>query len=106
MRDPLARRVSGFGISIFSEITALALRHGAVNLGQGFPDFAAPAFVKRAATEAIAADLNQYAAAPGLPRLRQAVAAQWQREHGRVVDWEREGTVTSGAAPAIVMSGR
>jgi aspartate/methionine/tyrosine aminotransferase len=101
MRDPLARRVSGFGISIFSEITALALRHGAVNLGQGFPDFAAPAFVKRAAAEAIAADLNQYAAAPGLPRLRQAVAAQWQREHGRAVDWEREVTVTSGATEAL-----
>lgn len=101
MRDPLARRVSGFGISIFSEITALALRHGAVNLGQGFPDFAAPAFVKQAAAEAIAADLNQYAAAPGLPRLRQAVAAEWQREHGRAVDWEREVTVTSGATEAL-----
>ncbi|GAB4216248.1 MAG: methionine aminotransferase [Roseiflexaceae bacterium] len=101
MRDPLARRVAGFGTSIFSEITALALRHGAVNLGQGFPDFAGPEFVKRAAVEAIAADLNQYAAAPGLPRLRQAIAAQWQRDTGRAVDWEREVTVTSGATEGL-----
>ncbi|HEU4323882.1 MAG TPA: aminotransferase class I/II-fold pyridoxal phosphate-dependent enzyme [Roseiflexaceae bacterium] len=101
MRDPLARRVAGFGTSIFSEITALALRHGAVNLGQGFPDFAGPEFVKRAAAEAIAADLNQYAPAPGLPRLRQAVAAQWERDTGRAVDWEREVTVTSGATEGL-----
>ncbi len=101
MRDPLARRVAGFGTSIFSEITALALRHGAVNLGQGFPDFAGPEFVKRAAAEAIAADQNQYAPAPGLPRLRQAVAAQWERDTGRAVDWEHEVTVTSGATEGL-----
>ena len=101
MRPLLARRVAGFGTSIFTEITALAVQHGAVNLGQGFPDFAAPAFVKQAAADAIAADMNQYAPAPGLPRLRQAVAAQWQREHGRAVDWQHEVTITSGATEAL-----
>ena len=50
MSDRLARRVAGFGTSIFSEITALAVQYGAVNLGQGFPDFAGPEFVKQAAS--------------------------------------------------------
>jgi aspartate/methionine/tyrosine aminotransferase len=101
MSEHLARRVAGFGTSIFSEITALAVQHGAVNLGQGFPDFAGPDFVKRAASAAIAADMNQYAAAPGLPQFRQAVAAQWQHDYGRAVDWQAEVTVTSGATEAL-----
>lgn len=101
MRDLLARRVAGFGTSIFTEITALAIQHNAVNLGQGFPDFAGPEFVKRAAQEAIAADRNQYAPAPGLPRLRQAIAAQWQRDTGQGIDWVSEVTVTSGATEAL-----
>ena len=105
MPDLLAQRVSGFGTSIFSEITTLALRHGAVNLGQGFPDFAGPDFVKQAAAAAIAADLNQYAPSPGLLRLRQAVAAQWQRDYGRAVDPQTEVTVTSGAT-GCALSGR
>lgn len=96
-----ARRVAGFGTTIFTEMSALALQHQAANLGQGFPDFAGPEFVKRAAAEAIAADLNQYAPMPGAPRLRQAVAAQWQREHGREVDWQHEVSVTSGATEAL-----
>lgn len=101
MKQLLARRVAGFGTSIFTEMTALAVRHGAVNLGQGFPDFAGPEFVKQAAAQAIAADLNQYAPAPGLPRLRQAIAAQWQRDYGREVDWNDEVTITSGATEAL-----
>ncbi len=99
-RSP-ARRVAGFGTTIFTEMSALALQHGAVNLGQGFPDFAGPAFVKQAAADAIAADLNQYAPMPGTPRLRRAVAAQWQREHGRTPDWQSEVCVTSGATEAL-----
>ena len=101
MNQRAARRVAGFGTTIFTEMSGLAVQHGAVNLGQGFPDFAGPEFVKRAAADAIAADLNQYAPMPGLPRLRQAVAAQWQREHGRAVDWQAEVTVTSGATEAL-----
>ncbi|MBC8078648.1 MAG: aminotransferase class I/II-fold pyridoxal phosphate-dependent enzyme [Chloroflexales bacterium] len=101
MRPVLARRVAGFATSIFTEMTALAVQHRAVNLGQGFPDFAAPEFVKRAATDAIAADMNQYAPSPGLPRLRQAIANQWQREHGHEPDWQHEVTITSGATEAL-----
>src|SRR5262245_5485048 len=96
-----ARRVAGFGTTIFTEMSALAVQHGAVNLGQGFPDFAGPEFVKQAAAAAIEADLNQYAPMPGLPRLRQAIAAQWQREQGHAVDWQTEVTVTSGATEAL-----
>ncbi len=101
MTRPPARRVTGFGTTIFTEMSALALQHQAVNLGQGFPDFAAPDFVKRAAADAIAADLNQYAPMPGTPHLRQAVAAQWQREHSRELDWQAEVSVTSGATEAL-----
>ena len=101
MTDRFARRVAGFGTTIFTEMSALATQHSAVNLGQGFPDFPGPAFVKQAAAAAIAADLNQYAPMPGTPRLRQAVAAQWLREHGREVDWQSEVTVTSGATEAL-----
>jgi aspartate/methionine/tyrosine aminotransferase len=101
MRDVRAARVAGFGTTIFTEMSALAIQHNAVNLGQGFPDFAGPAFVKQAAAEAIAADLNQYAPMPGLPRLRKAVAAEWQRLHGHEIDWQTEVTITSGATEAL-----
>src|SRR2546426_500262 len=101
MTTPFARRVAGFGTTIFTEMSALATQHSAINLGQGFPDFAGPEFVKQAAADAIAADLNQYAPMPGVPRLRQAVAAQWQRDYGRALDWQTEVTVTSGATEAL-----
>src|SRR5437762_3302950 len=97
MRPRPARRLDGFGTSIFTEMTRLAVEHGAVNLGQGFPDFPAPAFIKEAAHRAIAADRNQYAAASGLPRLRQAIAAHFQQRHGVAVDPDREVTVAAGA---------
>lgn len=74
-----ARRLAGFGTSVFSEMSRLAVQHGAVNLGQGFPDFAGPDFVKAAAHAAIDADLNQYAISHGVPRLRRAIAAIWAR---------------------------
>jgi aspartate/methionine/tyrosine aminotransferase len=101
MTDRSARRVAGFGTTIFTEMSALAIQHGAINLGQGFPDFPGPDFVKQAAAAAIDADLNQYAPMPGLPRLRQAVAAEWQRMNGRAVDWQTEVSVTSGATEAL-----
>ncbi len=97
----VAERVSRFGTSIFAEISALALQCGAVNLGQGFPDFAGPAWVKAAATAAIAADMNQYAPYQGLPRLREAVAATWHAHGWREVDAAREVTITSGATEAL-----
>jgi len=101
MSNRLARRIAGFGTTIFTEMSALAAQHGAINLGQGFPDFPSPDFVKQAAAAAINADLNQYAPMPGLPHLRQAVAAQWQRDHGHMIDWQTDVTVTSGATEAL-----
>jgi aspartate/methionine/tyrosine aminotransferase len=96
-----ARRLSGFGTSIFTEMTRLAVEHRAVNLGQGFPDFAAPGFIKEAARRAIAADHNQYAPAPGVLRLRRAIAEHFQRRHGRAVDPEHEVTVAAGATEVL-----
>jgi aspartate/methionine/tyrosine aminotransferase len=98
--SPPARRTSAFGTSIFTEISALAVAHDAVNLGQGFPDFPAPAFIKEAAMRAIREDRNQYAPAAGLPRLRAALAARWERLHGGPVDPD-EVTVASGATELL-----
>jgi aspartate/methionine/tyrosine aminotransferase len=96
-----ARRAQGFGSSIFSEMSRIAAQHDAVNLGQGFPDFAGPDFVKAAAHAAIDADRNQYAISHGTPRLRQAIAANWTRAWGREVDPEAEVTVASGATEVL-----
>lgn len=100
-RGYASAKVQGFGTSIFSEMSRLARQHEAVNLGQGFPDFAGPEFVKAAAKAAIDADLNQYAISHGAPRLRQALARDWAERYGREVDPETEITVTSGATEAI-----
>lgn len=97
----LAQRVQGFGTTIFAEMTALANEHGAVNLGQGFPDFAAPDLIKEAARESIAADINQYAPGSGQPALRQAIARKMRRHYGLEVDPDREVAVTVGATEAI-----
>jgi aspartate/methionine/tyrosine aminotransferase len=99
--NPAAARLAGFGTSIFTEMTRLATSHGAVNLGQGFPDFAAPDFIKEAAARAIAADRNQYAPAHGIARLRQIIADRWEALHGVPVDPDAEVTVTSGATEAL-----
>ena len=96
-----ARRVAAFSASIFGEMSALAQRHQAINLGQGFPDFPGPELIKEAARAAITANLNQYPPPAGLPRLRQAIADQWADEHGAQVDWESEVTVTSGATEGL-----
>ena len=98
-----AARIAGIGTSIFTEITALAVEHGAANLGQGFPDFAAPEFVKEAAARHIREDRNQYAASAGLPRLRRALADDYRRRwpDGPVVDADAEVTVASGATELL-----
>lgn len=101
MRTVGAERLRGFGTSIFTEMSRLAVEHQAVNLGQGFPDFPGPDFVKAAAKAAIDADRNQYAPSHGAPELRQAVARDWARRFGREVDPDAEVTVTSGATEAI-----
>jgi aspartate/methionine/tyrosine aminotransferase len=97
----MAQRVQQFGTTIFTEMTNLANEHGAVNLGQGFPDFAAPDFLKDAAIDAIHQEINQYAPANGRLSLREAIAAKMERCYGLVPDPAREIVVTHGATEAI-----
>ena len=82
-------------------MTSLARLHGAVNLGQGYPDFDGPEFVKRAAIEAVEAGHNQYAPMPGLPALQQAVADHQKRFYGIDYDPAEEVTIHAGATEAL-----
>ncbi|MBO1267032.1 aminotransferase class I/II-fold pyridoxal phosphate-dependent enzyme [Arthrobacter cavernae] len=91
----------GLGVTIFEEMTMLALSAGAINLGQGFPDEDGPAEIKAAAQAAIAAGVNQYAPGKGLAVLREAVAAHQQRFYGLTPDPETEVIVTTGATEGI-----
>lgn len=101
MNTYLAERIKNFGKTIFVEMTALANRYGAINLGQGFPDFAAPDFVKEAAKQAITDNINQYAPCNGRPRLREAIAAKMERHYGVSMDPDSEVIVTNGATEAV-----
>ncbi len=82
-------------------MTALAIKHGAVNLGQGFPDFDGPRFVRDAAVSAMDAGMNQYARMAGAAPLNKAVAEYWGRVAGEVIDPDAQVTVTTGATEAI-----
>ena len=95
-------RLKPFGATIFAEMTALAVRHGAVNLGQGAPDFDGPEFVKEAAVKAIRDGRGQYARMTGLPELTKAIADRFARTSGLVRDPERDVVVTCGATEAIL----
>jgi N-succinyldiaminopimelate aminotransferase len=92
-----------FTSTIFAEMTALAVRHDAVNLGQGFPDTDGPASMLTAAQSAIASGVNQYPPGPGMPVLRNAVAAHRAR-YGLSYDPDTEILVTVGATEAIAAS--
>jgi N-succinyldiaminopimelate aminotransferase len=97
----LISRLQGFGTTIFSEMTALAQANQAVNLGQGFPDEDPPATVVEAAVAAMHAGHHQYAPGPGVPALREAIAAHQRRFHGLTYDPDAEVTVTFGATEAV-----
>lgn len=97
----MAARVAAFGETIFTPISALAARHKAVNLGQGFPNFDGPAFVKEAAIAAINAGHNQYAPMYGIPALRAAIADWFADGSERSIDPDHEVTVTTGCTEAI-----
>ncbi len=90
-----------FGTTIFSEMSALALRTGAVNLGQGFPDTDGPAEMLEAAARALREGRNQYPPLPGIPELRGAIADHQRRFYGLDYDPDREILVTAGATEAI-----
>jgi aspartate/methionine/tyrosine aminotransferase len=100
----LSTKVERFTESVIREMTRLAIQHGAVNLSQGFPDFPAPAEIKRAAQEAIAADVNQYTVTWGLKELRAAIAEKYQGTQGVEVDPEREVTVCCGSTEGMISS--
>ncbi|HRW03613.1 MAG TPA: aminotransferase class I/II-fold pyridoxal phosphate-dependent enzyme, partial [Caldilineaceae bacterium] len=96
-----AQRVRGFGTTVFAEYTALAIEHNAVNLGQGFPNFSAPDFVKEAAKAAIDDNLNQYARSAGQTRLTGALAQIYGPLFGRDLDPMTEIIITTGATEGI-----
>ncbi|MEV7398387.1 pyridoxal phosphate-dependent aminotransferase [Aeromicrobium sp. NPDC092404] len=94
-------RLSGLGTTIFAEMSARALRTGAINLGQGFPDTDGPAEVVEVAVDALRSGRNQYAPGTGVPQLRHAVAAHQKRFYGLDLDPDSEVAVTTGATEAI-----
>jgi N-succinyldiaminopimelate aminotransferase len=97
----LAHRLDGIPPTIFTTMSALAIRTGAVNLGQGFPDADGPASVLEAARDAIAASANQYAPGNGVAVLRQAIARHQQRHYGLDLDPDTQVTVTTGCTEGI-----
>jgi N-succinyldiaminopimelate aminotransferase len=97
----IASRLSAFGTTIFTEMSALAERTGAINLGQGFPDEDGPLAVLEAAQAAIRNGRNQYAPLPGVPALREAIAEHQRRFYGIELDPASEVQVTMGATEAI-----
>ncbi|HVB28530.1 MAG TPA: aminotransferase class I/II-fold pyridoxal phosphate-dependent enzyme, partial [Terriglobia bacterium] len=102
--SPISRKAQQFTESVIREMTRLALRHGAVNLAQGFPDFAAPAEVKEAAVRAVQADINQYAITWGTREFRRAIAERFEKDSGLAIDPEQEVTVCCGATEAMIAS--
>lgn len=99
--DPLVDRLRPYTTTIFAEMSALAVRTGAINLGQGFPDTDGPPSVLAAARQAIADGVNQYPPGPGLPELRQAIALARERDHGQIFDPDTQVLVTVGATEAL-----
>ena len=95
-------RLPNVGTTIFTVMSGLALEHGAVNLGQGFPDFDCDPALIHAVTHAMTAGMNQYPPMPGVPMLRQAIAAKLAALYGGCYDPATEITVTAGATQAII----
>ena len=100
----LSHKAAQFTESVIREMTRLAIKHGAVNLSQGFPDFAAPEEIKEAARQAISADINQYAITWGAKNFRNAIAEKFARVQGIQIDPEREITVCCGSTEAMMAS--
>jgi aspartate/methionine/tyrosine aminotransferase len=101
----LSWKAAQFTESVIREMTRLALQYKAVNLSQGFPDFPAPALIKNAAQDAIAADINQYAITWGAKSLRNSIAEKFSRATaGMSIDPEREITVCCGSTEAMISS--
>lgn len=98
---PLVSRLPHVGTTVFTRMSQLAIDHGAVNLGQGFPDFACDPALVDLVSDAMRAGHNQYPPMPGLPGLRQAIAAKIETTYGHRYDANTDITVTAGASQAI-----
>jgi aminotransferase len=98
----LSDRVAHFTESVIREMTRQAMVYNAVNLAQGFPDFSAPAEIKKAAQDAVDGDVNQYAITWGAKSLRNAIARQMEAWHGVKVDPEKQVTVCCGSTEAMI----
>jgi N-succinyldiaminopimelate aminotransferase len=101
---PANQMLSAMGTTVFTVMSALAAQHGAINLGQGFPDTDGPADIIQAAADALRDGRNQYPPLTGVPELRAAVARANQRFYGLQIDPATEVVVTSGATEAITAS--
>ena len=101
-KNRISRKAASFTESVIREMTREAVKYGAVNLGQGFPDFAAPDDIKQKAMEAIAADHNQYAITWGVKSFRDAIAQKTMDFLGLDVDPETEITVTCGSTEGMI----
>jgi aspartate/methionine/tyrosine aminotransferase len=99
-----SQRTAGFTESVIREMTRLALRHNAINLAQGFPDFAAPESLKEAARQAITGDHNQYAITWGAKSFRDAIAAKYRRTYNLEINPETEITVCCGSTECMIAS--
>src|SRR5271166_3528975 len=101
-RRMLSAKAEQFTESVIREMTRLAQKHHAVNLSQGFPDFAAPAEIKEAARQAISDDINQYAITWGAKPLRDAIVEKFAATQNVRVDPEREITICCGSTEAMM----
>ena len=102
MTPHISSRLPEVGTTIFTVMSQLATQHGAINLGQGFPDFDSDPRLHALVTEAMRAGHNQYAPMTGIPALREAIAAKVQRSYGHAYDPNTEITVTAGATQALL----
>jgi N-succinyldiaminopimelate aminotransferase len=98
---PIAHRLDGVATTVFAEMSALAVRTGALNLGQGFPDTDGPSMVIDTAVDALRSGRNQYPPGPGIPELRDAIAHHQRRFYDLVYDPATEALVTTGATEAV-----
>jgi aminotransferase len=101
-KNRISDKASQFTESVIREMTRLAIQHGAINLSQGFPDFAAPQVLKQAAADAVFADVNQYAITWGAKKFRDALVAKTKRFLGIEIDPEREVTVCCGSTEGMI----
>jgi methionine transaminase len=99
---PVQTKLPAVGTTIFTVMSALAAEKGAVNLGQGFPDFDCDPKLVQAVTDAMTRGLNQYPPMTGVPALREAVSAKLEAMYGRRYDAASEVTITAGATQAII----